>query len=547
MRRGRGSTGGPRRATSLRNAAPSCGRRWRRGVDRPALPHPRAPDRCADPISSPRRMIRRDVDSPAQAAHALSLCGGLPVHPVPRARPRVRGRLDARPRLRCPPAARPRGAGRGRRTHRQAPAGSLLRQPDRPLRAAGVQPGGIPVPPRGGRGRLAGGAVPECRRRLRRRSPRQGAHPHQPPVGGGPARLRPRHGQRARRGRALQHARARPGQLPEPRQHRPVVRPAGHHARPLGRGAGSVRLRAPERPAQQRPHSVRRHPVAGRLGHGSNARPHPAALERDGPAQRAPRRHGPAGRERLVQHGHDDRGLRGPDLQAGRDAPAAARHDGCPGAGERAGALGVHLRRQDQLVVLRQPEPHQPVAREDADGPWFRRPQVDPGQPVRDQHQLLRDGQLPGVHQRRRHARGPPGERPDPGRRGRVPAHRLHQDARLHPGRSPGDGRSGRAHLRPLAPRLQRLRPRPAAAARPRVAQGPAEPAGGVRQPDEPHRLAQEVRQDGHPDQRPGDPGQAALARTVRGHQERPVLRVRAAVLRHRHVGRSPAGRTATS
>ncbi len=84
-----------------------------------------------------------------------------------------------------------------------------------------------------------------------------------------------------------------------------------------------------------------------------------------------------------------------------------------------------------------------------------------------------------GFTRRRRHPRRGPGQRADPRRRGQVSrTNGGHTRADLHPGRAAAHDRHPGAHLRPVPARQQRLRPRAAPAAR-----GPGLPAGADERP----------------------------------------------------------------
>ena len=124
-------------------------------------------------------------------------------------------------------------------------------------------------------------------------------------------------------------------------------------------------------------------------------------------------------------------------------------------------------------------------------------------------------------------------QRPDPRRREPVPGGTGRADPDLHPRRTPAHDRRRGAPLRAVAPPCagRRLRPRPAPAA------GAAQPAraderpGDHRQPAGARGRAQGLGQDRHQDQ---GPAEAARARRGRRHQEHPLVRVLAVLLRDR-------------
>ena len=110
----------------------------------------------------------------------------------------------------------------------------------------------------------------------------------------------------------------------------------------------------------------------------------------------------------------------------------------------------------------------------------------------------------------------------------RYPVDRQQPPAALHPDRHPAHGRRRGAPLRPLAARLERLRPRPAPAARPPLAARAGRPAEPHPAPARPRRGAQVDGQDRHP----GRPARAAPRAGLGGrHEEHPLLRVRPAAL----------------
>ena len=71
----------------------------------------------------------------------------------------------------------------------------------------------------------------------------------------------------------------------------------------------------------------------------------------------------------------------------------------------------------------------------------LQRPEGHPRRPLRPRHQVLRRGQLPGLHEGRRRARRRDRQRPGPGLGRPLPRHRRPARAGLHPERHPAHGR----------------------------------------------------------------------------------------------------------
>ena len=198
----------------------------------------------------------------------------------------------------------------------------------------------------------------------------------------------------------------------------------------------------------------------------------------------------------------------GPDRSSGRPTRA------------RSTASGLNARNRSDAL---------PRQRRDA---RLQRPQGDPRRPLRPRHPVLRRGQLPRLPGPRRRPRRRDDQRPDPGPRRPLPGRRAGASIRVYipAGIQHMNGAPG-AHLRPLAPRLERLRPGAAPAAGDPVAPRAGRPAQGPRQPQPAAQGPQVVVQDRHP------AGQAAGApRPVEPdrHEPDPLLRVLPAALRQR-------------
>ena len=109
----------------------------------------------------------------------------------------------------------------------------------------------------------------------------------------------------------------------------------------------------------------------------------------------------------------------------------------------------------------------------------------------------------------------------------RYPGDRRQAPAGLHPERHPAHDRRRGAPLRPLAPQLDRLRPRPAPAAGPAVAARAGRPAGPDPAPARARQGAQARRQDRHPGRPARRAARAGLARSTRRTSARTCSRRR--------------------
>ena len=166
---------------------------------------------------------------------------------------------------------------------------------------------------------------------------------------------------------------------------------------------------------------------------------------------------------------------------------------------------------------------------------------ADPRRALRPRHQVLRRGQLPGVHEGRRRARWRDRQRPGP-RLGRpLPGHRRPARAGLHPERHPAHGRPAGAPLRAVTPFVERLRPRPAPAAALALAPRAGRPAGPHPAPDGPRDRAEVRRPHGHPGR--------ASSTTCWASRPRSTRRTSARTSSRRRSTRpsSPTARAATS
>ena len=140
--------------------------------------------------------------------------------------------------------------------------------------------------------------------------------------------------------------------------------------------------------------------------------------------------------------------------------------------------LRVGLSRQDQRLVDQRPPPLRllPGTKDRPRG--YNGLKAILGELYEPRHQVLRRGQLRRLQEgRRRHGRRDD-QRPGPGLRRPLPVDRRPAAPGLHPERDPAHERRRGAPLRPLAPRLDRLRPRRAPAARAAVAARAGRPAG---------------------------------------------------------------------
>ena len=149
---------------------------------------------------------------------------------------------------------------------------------------------------------------------------------------------------------------------------------------------------------------------------------------------------------------------------------------GIPLNGTGALVLRDDLEPQDQRPLPAGARPAGHLPRRQAQR--LRGPEGHAGRPLRRRHPVLRRGRLRRLHPGRRCAGRGNGQRAAP-RRGRLLPRRQGRAPRLHPdGRPAHDGRPG-ARLRPLAARLDGLRPRGPPAARPPL----PPPAGRLRDP----------------------------------------------------------------
>ena len=111
-------------------------------------------------------------------------------------------------------------------------------------------------------------------------------------------------------------------------------------------------------------------------------------------------------------------------------------------------ASSARLRRQDQQLVRRRPQPLRPLSGQRHDA-RLQRPEVDPRRPLRARHQVLRRGQLRRLQEGRRRARRRDRQRPGPGLGRPLPGRRRPARAPLHPDRHPAHERRRRRSATP--------------------------------------------------------------------------------------------------
>ena len=245
--------------------------------------------------------------------------------------------------------------------------------------------------------------------------------------------------------------------------------------------------RPPPRPGRRRRRSTRRvrgrppparraaPPTPDRHAPHGHARPHPAAVGRQGAAQHPARSASTSARatasfntDTLIVVSIDPETKQVAMFQVPRDmvdvpVPANARS-----------RLGQRLPAARSTAGSRQNRNRTDLwPRQDRPGPRLqRRSRRILGRALRPRHPLLRDGQLRGLPRRREHPGRRPGQRPDPGRREPLPAPAAAPHADLHPGRPAAHDRRRGARSTPgrATARGRRLRPRAAPAARPALA-----------------------------------------------------------------------------
>ena len=388
-----------------------------------------------------------------------------------------------------------------------------------------AEPRGPGLPPRRDHRRLPGRRVPQRVAasgdgRLGR--PRLAA---QAAVGRRPARGPARHGRQPRRRRPLRHAGARP-----PRQRLHL-----HRRRPTN----VVRLDASPSPgARRRSPSRRTSPTADRpTPEPPAARPGAPlpdvvdpAVGRQGAAEHPPHRHRPAAERGHLQHRHADRRLDRPDDEAGRDVQPATRHGRRPDAARaRPNAFGaVYPGRSTRWFTPSAIAPTSVPGNEQTRGynglkailgnlygldiKYFVEVNFDGFRQVVDAiGGVTINVQIPVLDDRY------PGD-DGPARGSTSP-----------PGSSTWTG--AEALATPVAPRLERLRPRRAPAARPALAPRAGRPAGA----DPAHPGAHQRAQEGGPDRHPGRPARAA----ARARRRRSTRRTSAPTCsRRRSTGR---------
>ena len=120
--------------------------------------------------------------------------------------------------------------------------------------------------------------------------------------------------------------------------------------------------------------------------------------------------------------------------------------------------LRVRLPVQDQRPLGAGPAPAGPLPRQ-RQAARLPGPQGHPRQPLRARHPVLRGGQLRRLPEGRRRGRRGHDQRPDPRPRRPVPGRRRAGPSHLHPRRAAAHDRRPGARVRPVAPRLERLRP----------------------------------------------------------------------------------------